>query len=286
MSNEDSIIILFFGFFIVFFGLIIWYTIKQNQITMNKFADRGFIKLKSTVDDYFEFKKFRNIAKDITIEIRKFYDYSTYEISYKLILTTPSIQTYQFSMKKQKRNSKTAKTGDRALEGLEKFDITTTSPNHVRFIMSELEIDKFNDFFFSAYSLDVKSQDGLLEIIVELKAHIPYLFISVDFIDFILPKLLSGVPLEGIDYEEYICFNCQSKLAYAGDICSSCGVIAPKCVICFDDPEPNEMVILFDCCKSYAHKQHAKLWIKINNICPSCRSEAPMLKPVMDQENK
>ncbi|MHA2101429.1 MAG: RING finger domain-containing protein, partial [Candidatus Kariarchaeaceae archaeon] len=65
-----------------------------------------------------------------------------------------------------------------------------------------------------------------------------------------------------------------------------CGVIAPKCVICFDDPEPNEQIILFDCCKSYAHRDHAYTWISKENICPSCRAREPQLKPIEEEIQK
>jgi hypothetical protein len=81
---------------------------------------------------------------------------------------------------------------------------------------------------------------------------------------------------------KYLCFNCHQAIPFEGAICQHCGTIAPKCVICFNDPEPDDEMLLFSCCKSYAHQDHARSWLESNATCPYCSSGSPKLVKVSE----
>lgn len=165
---------------------------------------------------------------------------------------------------------------------LENFNISTTNPQQIVFLFTEKLVDKLDRLFRYARSLEVDSQSGLQVIEVELRYKNKNLFDAVDIIEFLTQQLLTPDLYEGVEFDEYTCFSCKAEISFYGDYCSNCGVIAPKCIICLEDPEPNEDVILFSCCRSYAHRKHALTWVKKKNICPSCRVERPELKPIKE----
>ncbi len=198
---------------------------------------------------------------------------------------TPSNNIYKFTITKRGSLSKIFGVNKGLLNTLhDDFNITATNSSQIQFLFSDQVFQKLELLFRSAISLDVNSQSGLMVIEIEMGYNNTRLFNAINFVEFLLPKLISSNILEGIEFEEYTCFSCKSEIPYFGDYCTNCGVVAPKCVICFDDPEPDEIEILYDCCKSYAHQDHALTWKQEDNICPSCRSDSPELIPIKEIE--
>lgn len=80
---------------------------------------------------------------------------------------------------------------------------------------------------------------------------------------------------EYVDFEEYVCYSCGKEIEFHGQICPNCKSPSPRCVICFTDPETDDMIIMFECCKSYAHYDHAQTWLRSSSECPYCGETDP-----------
>lgn len=84
------------------------------------------------------------------------------------------------------------------------------------------------------------------------------------------------------EFETYRCLSCGKIIEFHGNTCPFCNSPAPRCIICWVDPEPGESVVRFACCLSYAHRRHAKIWLGLRNYCPYCKKKNPLLVPVKD----
>jgi hypothetical protein len=275
----EGVIILFFVIILVIF-LILQAINEQGKKkgVIAFFTQRGCFQQRSNE------LKFKDKSSDISYEVEKFHRGAgkNRRAYYRLSAMKTSDIPYKFTITKRGGLSRLFGVNKGEFHNLEDFNISTTSPQQIVFLFTERFIDKLDRLFRYTKSLEVDSQSGLQVIEIELRYNNKNLFDAVNIIEFLTDQLLTPNIFEGVEFEEYTCFKCKSEISFFGDYCSNCGVIAPKCIICFDDPEPSEDVILFSCCRSYAHKKHALTWIKKKNICPSCRVKGPELKPIME----
>ncbi len=75
----------------------------------------------------------------------------------------------------------------------------------------------------------------------------------------------------------YKCDNCGRNIPLAGDYCPFCHAKAPTCIVCRNDPEPNEDVVILACCQTYAHRDHLQQWFRKNEKCPYCNRKNPLV---------
>ncbi|MHA2253563.1 MAG: hypothetical protein ACXAD7_24605 [Candidatus Kariarchaeaceae archaeon] len=87
-----------------------------------------------------------------------------------------------------------------------------------------------------------------------------------------------------IEYARYTCQNCNRIIKLKGNKCPKCKTRAPICVICYRDPEPDELVSLLSCCGSYIHTTHVRSWLKSNKRCPYCQTFDPEVKYVTEPD--
>ena len=73
------------------------------------------------------------------------------------------------------------------------------------------------------------------------------------------------------------CYKCNSNIDFATDLCSSCGVPAPRCIICLIDLNYNEDIGTMECCGSLAHKGHLMSWLTDHDTCPICKAKHPKI---------
>jgi hypothetical protein len=278
MVGEGVIIFLIIILVIAFLILSSINEKSKKRAVITFFSQRGCIQQRA--DEL----KFKDKKTGISYEVEKFHRGAgkNRRAYYRLSAMTQSDLAYKFTITQRGGLSKLFGVNRGVFHELQDFNVNTTSPQQILFLLTENVVDKLDILFSFARSLEVDSQSGLQVIEVELRYNNTKLFKAVDIAEFLSQKLLGPDLLIGVEFEEYICFRCNEEISFFGDYCSNCGVIAPKCIICFEDPEPNEDVILFNCCRSYAHKQHAVTWIKKKNICPSCRVERPILKPIKE----
>ncbi|MHA2170786.1 MAG: hypothetical protein ACXAB7_12900 [Candidatus Kariarchaeaceae archaeon] len=278
MAGEGVIIFIIIILLIAFLILSFIYEQSKKRAVVTFFIKRGCIQQRA--DEL----KFKDKASGITYEVEKFHRGAgkNRRAYYRLSTITPSDFAYKFTITKRGGLSKLFGVNKGVFHDLDDFNVSTTHPQQVLFLLTENVVYKLDSLFRFARSLEVDSQSGLQVIEVEMRYNNGNLFSTVDIIEFLSQQLLTPDLLEGVEVDEYICFSCNAEISFFGDYCSNCGVIAPKCIICFEDPEPNEDVILFSCCRSYAHRKHALTWIKKKNICPSCRVERPELRQIKE----
>lgn len=279
MAGEGFFIFLIIILFAIILLIGVGYDQKQKRGVISYFTSKGYSQTNATKLNFIDNKT------GMRYEVEKFHKGAgkNRKTFYRLSVLVESNTHYKFTITKRGGLSKLFGVNKGTLNTIhDDFNIRSTNPMQIQFIFSDVVLDVLEKFFRYGKSLDVNSQNGLLVVEIELGYNNSRLFSSVNFVEFLISKLLQPDIFDNMEFEEYVCFNCKEEISYFGDFCISCGVIAPKCVICFDDPEPNEDVILFDCCKSYSHKKHALTWINTENSCPSCRATKPILKPIKE----
>ena len=97
-----------------------------------------------------------------------------------------------------------------------------------------------------------------------------------------LERILTNEQDEKIlNYEtNYHCLKCQQKLDIKGETCYNCGSPIPRCIICWKDPEPSDQIVILECCRFYAHKNHLDEWLEKHDKCPICNINHPDAKLV------
>lgn len=277
-----SIVIIIFAILAIFYQINL--ESNRKKAIISYFTERGF--------SHPNMKELRFIDSDHTIayEVEKFSRGAgkNRRSYYRLHAIAEYDRTIKFNITERGALSKIFGSNKGVFNSLhEDFNIVTTNPYQVQFFFSGLTFEKLENLFRyrAIRSIDVNGQGGLLVVEIELDRQNRPLFKSIEFLEEIMPKLLSNDIFEGEEFEDYICFNCKEEISFFGDFCLNCGIVAPKCVICFDDPEPDERVILFDCCKSYAHESHALMWTEREEFCPSCRRKQPKLIPIKELDD-
>ncbi|MDH5404137.1 MAG: hypothetical protein OEZ01_05070 [Candidatus Heimdallarchaeota archaeon] len=114
-----------------------------------------------------------------------------------------------------------------------------------------------------------------------------YLIYSINLIESILEKITKDNIKFNIQnyfiYEKYSCFSCNREIEFRGELCQFCGEPSPRCIVCYDDPEPNEKIVMLECCKAYGHTSHIDSWFLNQTKCPNCGFSKPGIVKV--QEN-
>lgn len=183
-------------------------------------------------------------------------------ISFELAL--PDFQTYKQDTDHQL-----------TLEKYQEFRLASTNIHDVVNILEQQELEaRLNQFISDLQYVVVTGKRLSIEIGIKYKKN---KLIHVVLFCETLSRLLNTTYPQGVfrGFERYNCHNCDKEIEFHGELCPHCNEPAPRCVLCFNDPDETDKVVKFDCCQSYAHLDHAISWLEKSDACPYCTTKDP-----------
>lgn len=139
---------------------------------------------------------------------------------------------------------------------------------------------------FSEFNIII-SENGKLLLGTETKNDISMMsYIAKETIELrnkiMLFTLTDRKEIDGSSYAKYVCHGCGTEIDFSKDICPSCKIKAPSCIICFNNPESLDEVSFMICCRNYVHSDHLQSWMDDNGNCPYCRRVNPISVKVVE----
>ncbi|MCY3411604.1 MAG: hypothetical protein INQ03_08245 [Candidatus Heimdallarchaeota archaeon] len=172
------------------------------------------------------------------------------------------------------------------------LDKATGTEEH--FKISSYQPAEVIDFFESGYltnrlSTIVNKRRGMIscsEQVWGMEYEIPHddelLFVELDHLMKLIKKIQRLNTERPAYISRYVCHYCNVEISFLGNTCDHCGSQSPVCIICRDDPKPEEKISMLLCCSSYAHTDHLNIWLNQHNSCPYCNKSHPRRMDVIE----
>jgi hypothetical protein len=221
------------------------------------------------------------------IQIREYRGFMTIGSTHFFRIMTESKVLTPFSfkikpssnIKKTTENNKTPVLQSNEFKFLDSLHVYTLDTSEVENFLSLPEISKNLEEIKSIMNSITMSGKRLSINISTIKSP-SNLISALKFISLLQEEITKLNTGKVENFEDYRCFDCLSVIEFHFDYCPHCYSPSPRCIICWTDPEPDDKMVQYECCETYAHRNHAIQWKEKDTSCPHCLTMQSMYQSV------